>query len=115
MNARPPQNSRPELQHQVAAVQEDVVSLLQCCRANDVSIRAVAASVQQLSDNLNARLADQCVDQMDLQQRLQQSQQEILRQVRQSQAELANATRLELVGGARSTLHHRNATGTAYR
>ena len=72
---------------------EDVASLLECCRANDVGVRAVARSVELLSDNFNLQMqANRCVGEVDLQTRLQQVKHEIVQMTKDVVKEAVNVS-----------------------
>ncbi len=58
-------------------LRDDVASLLECCRTNDVGIRGLAKSVESLA----ARPQPSCVIEADLQLRLQETQTSVVRQL----------------------------------
>jgi hypothetical protein len=92
INASLQVNSRDARGHQVTAMQEDVTSVLQCCRANDVGVRAVARSIEVLSDNFHVQMGERCVREVDLQHRLQLSKMDMIQQVRETVREAMNVT-----------------------
>ena len=89
-------------------LRDDVSSLLQCCRGNDAGLRGLVKAVESLA----ARTLPSCVEETDLQMRLQQSSTSVVRQLSDVVKEQIGGVRqtCDLSGDLRRKFAHGNRT-----
>nr|CAH0107216.1 unnamed protein product [Daphnia galeata] len=102
-------------------ITDDLASLLECCRGNDVALRALTKTVEALSSETikSHKQTDenQCVSEADLQTRLQHVQSELVRQmadnVKEQMTSAVERIRQTCIGQRKKSLavHHHNSHG----